>query len=48
MRGIALCCLQRSSAYSKGFGVQLLRTYSFNIIKGDFKNNEQLVDHLIT
>jgi hypothetical protein len=38
MRGISLCRLQRSSANSKEFGVQQLRTYKFNkILKGELK-----------
>jgi hypothetical protein len=30
MRGIALCCLQKSYENSKGFGVKQLRTSYFN------------------
>jgi hypothetical protein len=38
MRGISLCCLQKSSANSKAFGVKQLRTSYFSkILKGELK-----------
>jgi hypothetical protein len=42
-RGIALCCLHKSSTNSKGFGVKWLQTFWANIIlKGELKNKKKV------
>jgi hypothetical protein len=47
--GIALYCLPKSLANSKGFGVKWPRTFQINIIiKVELKNSDQLLDRLLS
>jgi hypothetical protein len=49
MKAISPASFEKSLVNSKAAGVELLRTYKFNILlKGEIKIYEQLMDHLQT